>query len=73
MSERKSYTIAVDGYSSCGKSTFAKEIARELNLLYIDSGAMYRAVALYSLENKIYQNGKADIEKTYEGAAIPDH
>jgi len=46
MSGGKSYTIAVDGYSSCGKSTFAKAIARELNLMYIDSGAMYRAVAL---------------------------
>ncbi|MBN1415799.1 MAG: (d)CMP kinase [Bacteroidales bacterium] len=63
MAEKKSYTIAIDGYSSCGKSTFAKEIARELNLLYIDSGAMYRAVALYSLENRIYENGKTDLER----------
>jgi cytidylate kinase len=62
MSEKKSYTIAVDGYSSCGKSTFAKAIAWEMNLLYIDSGAMYRVVALYSLENNIYQDGKTDIE-----------
>jgi cytidylate kinase len=62
MSGKKSYTIAVDGYSSCGKSTFAKAIARELNLLYIDSGAMYRAVALYCLENGIYRNGKTDTE-----------
>jgi CMP/dCMP kinase len=63
MSGKKSSIIAVDGYSSCGKSTFAKAIALELNLMYIDSGAMYRAVALYSQENKIYQNGKADFEK----------
>lgn len=41
--------IAIDGYSSCGKSTFAKAIAKELNYLYIDSGAMYRAVTLYSM------------------------
>ncbi len=41
--------IAIDGYSSCGKSTFAKAIARELNYIYIDSGAMYRAVTLYCL------------------------
>ncbi len=41
--------IAIDGYSSCGKSTFARLIARELNYVYIDSGAMYRAVALYCL------------------------
>jgi cytidylate kinase len=45
--------VAVDGYSSCGKSTFAQLIAKELNYVYIDSGAMYRAVALYCLENKI--------------------
>jgi len=63
MHNKKSYTIAVDGYSSCGKSTFAKEIARERNLLYIDSGAMYRAVALYSLENKIYNKGQVDLER----------
>jgi cytidylate kinase len=63
MHQKKNYTIAVDGYSSCGKSTFAKEIARELNLLYIDSGAMYRAVALYSLENMIYENGRINMEK----------
>ena len=63
MLKQKSYTIAVDGYSSCGKSTFAKEIARELNLIYIDSGAMYRAVALYCLENRIYRNGETDIDR----------
>ena len=45
--------IAIDGYSSCGKSTFARMIARELNFVYIDSGAMYRAVALFALENDI--------------------
>ncbi len=41
--------IAVDGYSSCGKSTFAKAIAKELNYLFIDSGAMYRAVTLFCI------------------------
>jgi len=45
--------IAIDGYSSCGKSTVAKAVARILNLRYIDSGAMYRAVTLYFLENNI--------------------
>ncbi|MDX9725269.1 MAG: (d)CMP kinase [Bacteroidales bacterium] len=45
----KKLIIAIDGYSSCGKSTFAKAIARELNYIYIDSGAMYRAVTLYCL------------------------
>lgn len=43
----KKLIIAIDGYSSCGKSTFAKAIARELNYIYVDSGAMYRAVTLY--------------------------
>jgi CMP/dCMP kinase len=46
---RKKIIIAIDGYSSCGKSSFAKRIARELNYLYLDSGAMYRSVALYAL------------------------
>ncbi|HDZ41372.1 MAG TPA: (d)CMP kinase [Bacteroidetes bacterium] len=49
--------IAVDGYSSCGKSTFAKAIARELNYFYVDSGAMYRAVTLYCIR-KGYINGQ---------------
>ena len=45
----KRFIIAIDGYSSCGKSTFAKSIAKELGYIYIDSGAMYRAVTLYCL------------------------
>ncbi len=49
----KQLVIAIDGYSSCGKSTFAKSIARMMNYIYIDSGAMYRAVTLYCLQRKI--------------------
>jgi CMP/dCMP kinase len=45
----KRLIIAIDGYSSCGKSTFAKSIAKELNYIFIDSGAMYRAVTLYCM------------------------
>jgi len=45
----KKLIIAIDGYSSCGKSTFARAIASELNYIYIDSGAMYRAVTLYCM------------------------
>lgn len=56
----KKLTIAIDGYSSCGKSTFAKLIAKELNYLYIDSGAMYRAVTLYCLRNKLVGQGFID-------------
>ncbi len=48
---RNKIIIAIDGYSSCGKSSFAKRIARELNYLYLDSGAMYRMVALYALQS----------------------
>ncbi len=50
---QKSPVIAIDGYSSCGKSTLAKAVAQRLGLNYIDSGAMYRAVALYFLENNL--------------------
>jgi cytidylate kinase len=45
--------VAIDGYSSCGKSTLAKALAKNLNFIYVDSGAMYRAVALYFLREKI--------------------
>ena len=51
----KKITIAIDGFSSCGKSTMAKDLAREIGYIYIDSGAMYRAVTLYSIENGIFQ------------------
>jgi CMP/dCMP kinase len=52
----KRLTIAIDGYSSCGKSTFAKAIAKELNYIYIDSGAMYRAVTLYCMRRNLINN-----------------
>lgn len=53
-------TITVDGYSSCGKSTFAKAIAAELGYLYLDSGSMYRAVTLFCLRNQLVKDGIAD-------------
>ena len=46
--ELKKLTIAIDGFSSCGKSTMAKDLAREVGYIYIDSGAMYRPVSLFS-------------------------
>lgn len=49
----KKITIAIDGYSSCGKSTIAKDLAKELSYEYIDTGAMYRALTLYLLNNGI--------------------
>lgn len=59
----KKITIAIDGFSSCGKSTMAKDLAREIGYIYIDSGAMYRAVTLYSLENGIFQGDQINTEK----------
>ena len=50
----KKITIAIDGYSSCGKSTMAKDLAREIGYIYIDSGAMYRAVTLFCMENHLF-------------------
>jgi len=52
----KRLIIAIDGYSSCGKSTFARLIAKELNYIFIDTGAMYRAVTLYCMRRKYISN-----------------
>ena len=54
--------IAIDGYSSCGKSTFARAIAEELNYIYIDSGAMYRTVTLYCMRRNFIGNGGVNTE-----------
>jgi len=53
---RKNLVVAIDGYSSCGKSTLAKALAKKLGFIYIDSGAMYRAVTLYFIRNKVNFN-----------------
>ena len=66
----KKITIAIDGYSSCGKSTMAKDLAREVGYIYIDSGAMYRAVTLYCLENGLFTPDGIDTEKLE--AMMPD-
>lgn len=66
----KKITIAIDGFSSCGKSTMAKDLAREVGYVYIDSGAMYRAVTLYCLENNLFQGNDIDTEKLK--AAMPN-
>jgi cytidylate kinase len=51
---KKKITIAIDGYSSTGKSTIAKELAKRLSYLYVDTGAMYRAVTLYAMNNNFF-------------------
>ena len=53
----KKITIAIDGFSSTGKSTLAKELAKALNYSYADTGAMYRSIALYAMQNDLYKNG----------------
>ena len=57
--------IAIDGYSSCGKSTIAKAIAKKFGMRYIDTGAMYRAITLYCIQNKIVKNGEVDLQQLF--------
>jgi cytidylate kinase len=58
-------TVAIDGYSSCGKSTLAKALAQKLHYNYIDTGAMYRAVTLYCLRNDIISDSTIDLPKLF--------
>lgn len=58
--------IAVDGFSSCGKSTLAKDIAKELGLIYIDTGAMYRGATLLAIEHNLISNNTVEEEKLIE-------
>ena len=51
----KKITIAIDGHSSCGKSTMAKDLARRVGYIYVDTGAMYRSVTLYALRNHLFR------------------
>ena len=53
MTKTKKITIAIDGFSSCGKSTLAKALAKKINYIFIDSGAMYRGVSLYCIDNNL--------------------
>ncbi len=65
----KKITIAIDGYSACGKSTLAKDLANKLGYIFIDSGAMYRSVALYCIQNKLIENNIPDKKKIID--ALP--
>lgn len=63
----KRITIAIDGHSSCGKSTMAKQLAKELGYIYVDTGAMYRTVTLYAMQNGlIADDGTVDVEALRE-------
>lgn len=59
----KKITIAIDGHSSCGKSTMAKDLARRIGYTYIDTGAMYRAVTLYAIEHKLFDGDKPKLDE----------
>jgi CMP/dCMP kinase len=66
----KKINIAIDGYSSCGKSTIAKSLAEILHYIYIDTGAMYRAITYFALKEKIIFNGHIHVEKLIQ--SLPD-
>ncbi len=66
----KNFVIAIDGFSSCGKSTVAKALAKELNFVFIDSGAMYRAVTLYIQQNQIDINDEQAVSTALENIHI---
>ncbi len=59
----KKIIITIDGWSSCGKSTLAKQLARKLGLVYVDSGAMYRAITLYFLRNHVDWTDSVDVSR----------
>ena len=67
----KKITIAIDGHSSCGKSTMAKDLAREVGYVYVDTGAMYRSVTLYALRNGLF-NADGSIKETELEAQMSD-
>ena len=58
----KKISIAIDGFSSCGKSTMAKQLAKTLSYIYVDTGAMYRVVALAALRAGVMKSGEIDEE-----------
>jgi CMP/dCMP kinase len=66
----KKIIITIDGYSSCGKSTLAKALANKLNYVFIDSGAMYRAITLYFLRNHIDWNDSNEVVKALENITL---
>jgi CMP/dCMP kinase len=70
MEKKKKIIITIDGWSSCGKSTLAKQLAQELNYVYIDSGAMYRAITLYFLRNHVDWTKPAAVEKALKNIVL---
>ncbi len=66
----KKINIAIDGWSSCGKSTMARQLAKELNYIFIDSGAMYRAIALYFIQHRLDLHDYNAVEKALENIKL---
>ena len=67
----KKIVIAIDGYSSCGKSTMAKDLAREVGYIYVDTGAMYRAVTLFAMRNGVF-DAEGNIDEARLKTLLPD-
>lgn len=67
----KKIVIAIDGFSSCGKSTMAKDLAREVGYIYVDTGAMYRAVTLFAMRNDVF-DANENIDEARLKALLPD-
>lgn len=70
---RNNIVVAIDGYSSCGKSTLARALAKKLHFIYVDSGAMYRAVTLYFLRNRIDLTNKAEVDHALKDIHLNFH
>ncbi|RYG18301.1 MAG: (d)CMP kinase [Chitinophagaceae bacterium] len=66
----KKIIITIDGWSSCGKSTLAKQLAKTLNYVYVDSGAMYRAITLYFLRNHVDWTDKKEVTKALKDISL---
>src|SRR6478609_510088 len=69
----KKIIITIDGWSSCGKSTLAKALAKKLGYVYVDSGAMYRAITLYFLRNHIDWTETKEVRQALKNIAIEFH
>jgi cytidylate kinase len=69
----KNIVVAIDGYSSCGKSTLAKALAKKLHFIYVDSGAMYRAVTLYFLRNNVNQSDISQVADALKNIHLNFH
>ncbi len=67
---KKKIIITIDGWSSCGKSTLAKQLAKALNYIYVDSGAMYRAITLYFLRNHIDWTDHNEVKKALQNISL---